>query len=760
MQARSRLCAALCGLLLAGAAAAQTTLPDTDGDGVPDVMDNCINVPNADQADFDADGIGNACDADVNNDGIVNALDLAILRANFGRQAALGDLNGDGVVNALDLALMRRSLGRPPGPSGLSRVAPTPDGRRVPTAENLQLLRLAETLPRGYNALVQADFSKYFAALPGGRGTQTPVLMVFANGDYRVLQQAGITPVDLGQPNALGAKAGEVVVLNDLGLFGDERAGDGTYSGLARIDFGALDADAAEFLGRARRKQATRVIAFNGREAAAEQSFNPAEPFQPAGPPRTLSFTLPGVGPVATVAVPVPQLVPLLPPTTDADHTLLINALGVVQDPGRTFSPCNNAGAFVPTGSVNGAWSFKTLMSNMANQPLTGITPQVFINDWLKQWLGIANNVKHDDGVAVPSFPVPARAALLNVIRSTQPGWDPNNPASLDIDRLPLRLLAIVNRIDLAESGYIGTGSPGELRFVFGLLERAAGANVCIPSQEMTVILEYKVPTTSCTGLKLLANQWIALDTLVPGSPAYNGQLQALTNQVTLANAFPGRLNRSAIGQVRTNERRLGLPWELREFTLQKSPVFGKLLHETVKNTPDSTHNRTALLTNWMVNHAGETVPRQFGGVDFIGTANRYGPGVVPPDVPNPPWNGLPQVPTQKRFQFSLNTCSGCHLSETGTNFTMVRANGALGTPAGLAGFLTGITVQDAEYGAPPNPGGTFHHFNDLFRRGQILDQVAAKSCVAFPALQLIQAPLLLDLPQPPESIFGARFVH
>lgn len=37
------------------------TGPDGDGDGVPDDQDNCPNVPNAAQADFDQDGQGDAC---------------------------------------------------------------------------------------------------------------------------------------------------------------------------------------------------------------------------------------------------------------------------------------------------------------------------------------------------------------------------------------------------------------------------------------------------------------------------------------------------------------------------------------------------------------------------------------------------------------------------------------------------------------------------------------------------------------------------
>ncbi len=38
-----------------------TVVSDTDGDGVPDDEDNCPNVPNADQADGDNDGVGDVC---------------------------------------------------------------------------------------------------------------------------------------------------------------------------------------------------------------------------------------------------------------------------------------------------------------------------------------------------------------------------------------------------------------------------------------------------------------------------------------------------------------------------------------------------------------------------------------------------------------------------------------------------------------------------------------------------------------------------
>ncbi len=47
---------------------------DSDADSVPDVSDNCINVPNFDQKDSDGNGRGDACE-DYDRDGILNAND-------------------------------------------------------------------------------------------------------------------------------------------------------------------------------------------------------------------------------------------------------------------------------------------------------------------------------------------------------------------------------------------------------------------------------------------------------------------------------------------------------------------------------------------------------------------------------------------------------------------------------------------------------------------------------------------------------------
>ena len=92
--------------------------PDTDGDGVSDALDNCVNVANPDQRDSNGDGFGNICDADLNNDCIVNPIDLGIFKGVFFTPDADADLNGDGVVNPVDLGIFKSLFFLPPGPNG------------------------------------------------------------------------------------------------------------------------------------------------------------------------------------------------------------------------------------------------------------------------------------------------------------------------------------------------------------------------------------------------------------------------------------------------------------------------------------------------------------------------------------------------------------------------------------------------------------------------------------------------------------------
>lgn len=87
--------------------------------GVPDTVDNCTLVENADQVDADGDGNGNRCDMDLNNDCIVSVIDLGLLCTVFFTSDGTADFNGDGTVNFKDLGIFRLGFLMPPGPSGL-----------------------------------------------------------------------------------------------------------------------------------------------------------------------------------------------------------------------------------------------------------------------------------------------------------------------------------------------------------------------------------------------------------------------------------------------------------------------------------------------------------------------------------------------------------------------------------------------------------------------------------------------------------------
>ncbi|HEX8086106.1 MAG TPA: thrombospondin type 3 repeat-containing protein [Solirubrobacteraceae bacterium] len=75
-----------------------TTVFDTDGDGVADPVDNCINDPNPTQANLDGDAMGDACDPDDDNDVRPDATDNCPQVPNVSQS----DYDLDGIGNACD----------------------------------------------------------------------------------------------------------------------------------------------------------------------------------------------------------------------------------------------------------------------------------------------------------------------------------------------------------------------------------------------------------------------------------------------------------------------------------------------------------------------------------------------------------------------------------------------------------------------------------------------------------------------------------
>ncbi|MFN3198302.1 MAG: fibrinogen-like YCDxxxxGGGW domain-containing protein [Bradymonadia bacterium] len=86
----------------------QIIVPDADGDGVNDDVDNCPNAANADQADGDADGVGDVCDAcpadatnDADGDSVCQDVDNCPTVANADQADDNGDGYGDACVSPL-----------------------------------------------------------------------------------------------------------------------------------------------------------------------------------------------------------------------------------------------------------------------------------------------------------------------------------------------------------------------------------------------------------------------------------------------------------------------------------------------------------------------------------------------------------------------------------------------------------------------------------------------------------------------------------
>ena len=543
-------------------------------------------------------------------------------------------------------------------------------------------------------------------------------------GNARVTAFKAPGPDGSAPPYLVVGQTENPIILRDDGVGADVTAKDHVYSGFANVDTTALAVRNRNEVNLVSEFKIQSVPTFDGR--AMSGSVPPA-PFDIA------SFN-------KGVAVAFNPSIIFSPASPAPSKSLLINDPSVVGtgDPTRTWDPCSGVGTKL------GAFTFGHLMTEMANQPLTGINPSNFVMQWLKTW---------QVNQTINTFNVPARPNITTQI--INPWLTASGGTSLDLGIAPFRLLAIVNRLNLrtGSGGYGGsTGNAGELRFVFGAVKGSGRTCQLLP---FTVILEYGVPIQGCVPVRSWAQQWVNLNSLVLGSTTYNAALQAITDQVVLRNDAPSKPNGSALNQLRTNEIALASPWELRQFNLTTPLSF---LHETpVFQTPDVRFNAldpgwsgSTLLDTWIAsNPPGTIVPLSFLGTPFLG-----GAAPVTGNNVNYIWDtstlGCSFV--SQRQQFSLNTCNACHAGETKTAFTHISPTTPLGSPAALSGFLTGISVPD-----PRGCGAPTTTFNDLARRQSDLVGVASSVCLAFPAVlpDLVQkafdgGPLPIDLVSQP----------
>lgn len=596
--------------------------------------------------------------------------------------------------------------------------APATLGQTKAVLDNVQVFKLQTAVAQG-NAIAQATFKR----------------------DTAMEELRGRFSFDM---------EGKITAFNDLAEGADEKSGDGIFSAFTTIDVADITKTQDAFLAKLSKVQNPIVREFSGRAVVSTQKFEI----------RTTEPTLTNIKGFPVTIAPQPLPAPIPPALVLPENALVINDRAVVANSGLTFDACNSDG----TGNnvnANAAWSFKTLLSNLNDETTSGMTDQQFAHDWLRNWI---NNS------SVNGFNIIARPNLKDFFQ----GWDGVNAATLNMDRLPFRLLAIVNRIDLAAIPAYGVSTankPGEIRFVFGLITRNAAGN-CInngvpgSADHMTAIFEYRDATTGCSSLKDLANKWLALDAtgiqFGRGSANYLNELKAITDTVTAPNA-------KKLNQLRTNDfafdgiGRFNGSWQLREFAINATTK--KLAPVTIKQTPDPANFRIPaggspselLMKNYLqANSAAilcetHSVPELFSGQNFLGASADYlsnttwlvQPDTVPASFPSCYKSSVvagtdagllleDKIRSEIRHKFALNTCDDCHAAETDTFFVHINPSNR-----SLSRFMTGVRVLD---GITPIQ----RDFNDLARRNQALVGTSATSCSTDPRIlrsfQAVQA--------------------
>ncbi|XXF79298.1 hypothetical protein P2318_05970 [Myxococcaceae bacterium GXIMD 01537] len=351
----------------------------------------------------------------------------------------------------------------------------------------------------------------------------------------------------------------------------------------------------------------------------------------------------------------------------DEASELMITDLSVVEDPLRTTD--------------DGVWTFGHLVREMNG----GQDPSSLVRDWLSTWM--------TDQFIGGAADVQARTNMAGLVLTPWQIRSGGPALPLDFTQAPFRLLAIVNRMDLRKEGEFA----GEGRFVFGVTDPDGNP---LP---FTVILEYILPGGSPEEFQRWARDWHELGRIGVGNAGYNEKLQDLTDRFTKSFVARGAYMGSAIHQVRTNENALDPLWELREFHLGPEG----LAPAHVSLTPNLFLNGSLILTDYVNQNLASVLSETHTIPEFFENQSMLAGSALTPF--NFAW-AVPQVSTEARHKFSVNTCNGCHAGETNTFFLHVNPRQE-GQPAFLSPFLLGASVPDRF------DSSVTRNFADLLRR-------------------------------------------
>jgi len=583
------------------------------------------------------------------------------------------------------------------------------------------------------------------------RPTAEDVLIQKIPGDKsHLLMMAFYSKENYSEPVVRINNGGTTLVFRDDGKGDDKKAGDGFYTAKITVDVNEFRQKALGMIAEMKKNgykpfhfvQRSMVYDPDITESFDVQKMDKSEAVSISGLTNALSSDL------TTTGTKLNNI---------RTHSMMITNLAVVEDSIRTWNSCTQ------TGNIDGPWTFKTIMKNLASKdsahPATDAQISDFVKSWLNHWT--TDQMVNGDSVA-------ARTSMSTVILNPwlNKSKSAGAPAGqLDMRFAPFKLLAIVNRFDLRDGALDGLpGSPvGEGRFVFGLIKKD-----CSTFLKMTVILEYGVhKSATCEDRQAWAHQWYALKDLAIGSSEYNQALQNITDQYSLCGTNPNKPNQSSLDQLRTNEVALspdGKTWEMREFVIDSTTATGLLKQTTVGQNPADKYNaqtanedvqRMVAFVNQnskSIRAETYTVPLTFDSVPFLGGSAHINTA----STGNPPgvfhWDGTEDgkgSPTfirnnAARFFFSLNTCAGCHAGETQTSFTHVDPV-FFGTETTLSGFVTGRPGQGGAVDFDNNPDNDsmsvkdaalrpsidpkIRTFNEILRRAKDLKSVAETTC-------------------------------
>lgn len=398
--------------------------------------------------------------------------------------------------------------------------------------------------------------------------------------------------------------------------------------------------------------------------------------------------------------------------TVDPSRELLITDVSVVDDCYRTTWKGSCPDRIAP--ATRGAWTFGRIAEG-----IFGTNDDEKLSKRVRQWLNLWMETQ-----TVNTEPLYPRTAMRDLV--IRPWKRASGGDILDMKKAPFRLLAVSVRMDIGQPIFLpNLQSAGELRLVFGILDEHGGPT------PFTMILEYNLAAHSCQEILGFVQSFHVLSS-IPFGPAYNAALQTITDQIITRNAAPDRLNGSALAALRTNEAYLDIPWELRNFQLEKVTdeietlngngnknaklmpmVVGPI--ERLQGTQTLADAINLLTPDFIDGNLG--FPITFRGQPFLGGSahNNLDLGW---DGPSPACSKI-TVPLG-RTRFSGFTCQGCHGIETGTNFLHITPRAA-GQASQISQYFTGIQVHDI--------CGVSQTFNDLERRRNFQCFLLTLSC-------------------------------